>query len=318
MSETRSGVGEPMSLAYLPGNRPASLKTGSAWTRRFIAVSVLIALLIGWECASDSDVVVIFFGRPSHVAIYLMSQPLSVLWASAQCAGVAVVALLASGLLSVLLLAVGALRDGGLASIERIGAIFQTVPTLVIVTISLLLETQLFSLLKVDAPASLYCVVPVTLALMFPPLVNGASAINRTPVQLKAMLRLWSAPRLWRIRRVYLPLALPDVLTGIRSSATWAVSATLIAEGLLNGATGSTDTLGHALMRPFSNSTHPGQTPAVIAISIALGFAVYYLFASVQSRIEERLHGDAILRQAAYPLQEPTSASSSSRKEACQ
>ena len=151
--------------------------------------------------------------------------------------------------------------------------------------------------------ASSFFVLPVTVALMFPPLANGAGAIRRMPLQLRELLRIWGAPSLWKIRRVYLPLAIPDILTGVRASSTWAVGATLIAEGLLNGVSGDSNTLGHYLVRPFSSSASPGRTPAVILIATVLGFLVYLLFVGVQRYWESRLIGDTNPVEISLPLQ---------------
>jgi ABC-type nitrate/sulfonate/bicarbonate transport system permease component len=193
--------------------------------------------------------------------------------------------------------------DGRLSVIERLSASLQTVPVLVIVTVSLLVETQLATLFNISPAASSYCVLPVTVALMFPPLANGAGAIRRMPLQLRELLRIWGAPSLWKIRRVYLPLAIPDILTGVRASSTWAVGATLIAEGLLNGVSGDSNTLGHYLVRPFSSSASPGRTPAVILIATVLGFLVYLLFVGVQRYWESRLIGDTNPVEISLPLQ---------------
>jgi ABC-type nitrate/sulfonate/bicarbonate transport system permease component len=219
------------------------------------------------------------------------------------CALVSIVSLVLGALLSTLLLVLGLWSDGRLSLIERLAAALQTVPVLVIVTVSLLIETQLAIFLRLTGPASLYCLIPVTIALMFPPLANGAGAIRRMPIQLKELLRVWDAPSSWTIRRVYLPLAIPDILTGVRASATWAVGATLIAEGLLNGVDGDSNTLGHFLVRPFSSSASPGRTPAVILIAIILGFLVYLLFVGLQRYAEGLLQGDTTHAEAAYALQ---------------
>lgn len=276
------------------------------------AVSLVVGLVlaacltwafIAWENAhADSSVIVIYFGRPSDVLAYLRSEWAALLYGALVCTLVSIFSLILSGVLSVILLTAGLLSERGVKVIERIAALTQTVPMLVIVTVSLLLETQLFALLGIQPTTGWYCVLPVTVALLFPPLVNGAGAINRAPIELKAMLRLWNASRLSRVCRVYLPLAIPDILTGIRSSATWAVGATLIAEGLLNGISGDSSTLGHFLMRPFSNA-QPGRTPTVIVVATVLGFAVYYLSVVMQQIIEKRLYGNAVIAEIAYPIQ---------------
>ena len=168
----------------------------------------------------------------------------NLLCSAANCTLTAIISLILAFFVSILLLILGLLHDGWLAPVERLAAASQTIPVLVIVTIALIIERSIFQALGIEAPVMVYCLAPVTIGLLFPPLVYGADAVLCLPVEIKALLRLWNAPTGWRIFRVYLPVALPGVLTGIRASATWAIGATLIAEGLLNGVEGDSTTLG--------------------------------------------------------------------------
>jgi|CXWL01.1.fsa_nt_gi ABC-type nitrate/sulfonate/bicarbonate transport system permease component len=264
-----------------------------------VLVAGLAWVLVAWDNTyANNSVVVVYFGRPSDILAYLHSQWAVLFYGGLRCTLVAISSLILSGVLSVILLTVGLLFEGGVKAIERIAAISQTVPMLVIVTVSLLLENQSFLFLGIAPSTGWYCVLPVTVALIFPPLVNGAGAIDRAPIELKAMLTLWKPSRLPCVRHVYLPLAIPEILTGIRTSATWAVGATLIVEGLLNGVNGDSSTLGHFLMRPFSNVV-PGRTPTVIVVATVLGFAVYHLSVVMQKIIENRLHGNTAIAEVA-------------------
>ena len=281
----------------------AGMRKGMKIAWRIALAFVPLWLLYVWaRTLPNNSLVVIYFGRPADTLKYLIDERSSLIMSSFWCVLVATVSLVISGILAIALLVVGLWSDGRLSVIERLSASLQTVPVLVIVTVSLLVETQLATLFNIS-PASSYCVLPVTVALMFPPLANGAGAIRRMPLQLRELLRIWGAPSLWKIRRVYLPLAIPDILTGVRASSTWAVGATLIAEGLLNGVSGDSNTLGHYLVRPFSSSASPGRTPAVILIATVLGFLVYLLFVGVQRYWESRLIGDTNPVEISLPLQ---------------
>lgn len=269
---------------------------------RYIAVPAML-ILVGflWQtCLGDSNSFVVYFGRPMDVFRYARSDWKQLLLSSLQCALTAIASLVLAGVLAFTLLWFGLLRERLLDRVERVAVSSQAIPFLVIVALTLLAEGPLFRWLKVQPPIPLYCIAPVTLSLLFPPLAYGAAAIARIPIQLKSLMRLWRAPKRYRIWHVYLPAAAPDVLTGLRASATWAVGATLIAEGLLNGVEGDTSTLGHFLLRPFSSGP-AGRITAVVLLSTALGFAVYYLFVVVQSWIERRLLGHAVKHEHAYP-----------------
>ena len=213
-------------------------------------VGCLIGLIIFWQrLAPGSSSIVVYFGRPSDFFQYIGSNWNELARASSLCLFTAILSLALACVFSVVLLVLGLLAEGWLTLVERLAASSQSIPVLVIVAIALLVETALFDLFSIKPSTWAYCIGPVTLALLFPPLVNGAAAILRMPIEIKALLRIWQVPAWWRIFRIYLPGAIPDILTGIRTSATWAVGATLITEGLLNGVEGDTLTLGRFLVR---------------------------------------------------------------------
>ena len=141
----------------------------------------------------------------------------------------------------------------------------------------------------------------MAISLAFTPLINGVNALNRMPIDLKALMRIWSAPQFWRITNIYIPYILSDVLTGLRASSTWAVGAVLIGEGMVNGVSGDSVTLGHALISPFSANA-PGKTPVVITVAILIGFYVYRLSGTFQSFIERKVYGKSSEQNSAYTL----------------
>lgn len=265
---------------------------------------VALLLLITWRDSSlpSSNPVIVYFGRPHDTLAYFSANWQDLGYRSLKCLFTAIVSLGLAGGVALLLLALGLLSDGWLAPIERLAAASQAVPILVIVTFALIIELSLFRSLELSASITIYCLGPVTLGLLFPPLVYGAEAVLRLSLEIKALLRLWDTPTHWRILHVYLPVALPSVLTGVRTSATWAVSATIITEGMLHGIDGDSSTLGHLLLRPFSSGA-PGRTPAVIIVATVLGFAVYQLFVHLQGFIERWLLGTVVETEQSYPLQ---------------
>jgi ABC-type nitrate/sulfonate/bicarbonate transport system permease component len=266
-------------------------------------VGVLLWFFYAWEVSFARECkIVIYFGRPRDVLNYVLSSWPDLCKESLRCFLTATASLVLAGVMAVLLLVLALSFNGGLRVIERLASTSQTIPFLVIVLLFLLTEKPLFKALRFIPPADVYCLLPVTLALVFPPLANGAEATAQMPIQLKALSRIWNAPTGWRIWRIYLPCAINDILTGVRTSATWAIGATLITEGLLNGVVGDSATLGHALFRPFSSSAPPGQTPAVIFIATILGFAVYYLFVVLQRCVDYRLRGVTAGKEHDYPL----------------
>lgn len=256
-----------------------------------------------WETSLGKDSIpVIYFGRPGDALAYTIKNYQYLFSASVNTLMVALFSLLFAFLITAILLAVGLLYDGWLRRVELVAAWSQVVPFLVIATITLLIERWIFARLSVEPGTGAYSLLPVTISLLFPPLVYGANGIIRMQIELKALLRLWNPPRLWRIRSVYFPVALPDILTGLRTSATWAVGATLISDGLIDGVATDQRTLGHLLMRPYSSNNADGQVLAVIVISTSLALAVYLVVVWIQLYTEHYLHGSAADADKAFLL----------------
>lgn len=265
-----------------------------SWPRILLIFSAIgiMAFLLSWQLyLADDSHLVVYFGHPIDAVSYCEGNWPMLLRASVRSVSVAIASLVLAGITTLILLVLGMRHRHLLKWIERLAAGSQTVPFLVVVTLSLILQKLVFDWFEVRQPIWVYCLVPVTVALLFPPLACGVDSFLRFPFNLKAMLRLWQAPEWRRIRRIYLPAVAPDVMTGLRTSATWAISATLITEGLLHGIEGDSETLGHFLLRPFSSGTVAGRTPTVIIVATLLGFIVYLIFSWLKRRIDSRILG---------------------------
>lgn len=263
-------------------------------------LAALAAFVWSWECTfTNTNVLVVYFGRPGAIPTYVAANGSYLVWAAFSSARTAVLSLVFAGLLAISLLIVGLFSERLLKRIESLAVWSQAIPFLIIVTIFFLAQRALFTAVGWSPGTSIYSLAPVTISLVFPPLVYGAKGTQRLQIQIKALLRIWQAPTFLRITRVYIPGALPDILTGLRVSATWAVGATLISDGLLDGVAMNERTLGHLLVRPFSTAPS-GQTPAVIAIATMLAIGVYFAFRYVQAFLERKLNGDSVRIEGAY------------------
>jgi ABC-type nitrate/sulfonate/bicarbonate transport system permease component len=274
-----------------------------AYLFRALAVLVFVIFLIWWErYASRDSPLVAYFDRPSVALRYFQSEWGGVVVSSLACLITALGSLAIATLIAVGLLVLGMRSDGRLAKIERVAAVVQTVPTLIVVTIFLLVERQLLHDMHAQAAIDVYCLAPVAFALSIAPLVTGVGAINRAPIDMKRLMRLWDATPGWRVHNVYLPFVFADILTGARASATWAVSAVLVAEGMMNGVEGDRATLGHSLIKPFSGN-EKGETVVVIIASTVVGFACYWIACHIQKRLERWIYGTTAVDHNSYPLQ---------------
>lgn len=270
------------------------------------AFAVLTAVSLGvlwWERAPSDSSIVTHFGRPLDIATYIRAKAWDELAGGiGRCFATSVLSLMFSGLVAVGMLVVGARSSMGLRLVERIAAASQAIPMLVIATTFLLLERGIVRAFHWNVPLIVYCLGPVTVSLLFPPLVNGAEAVYRLSIDMKYMLRLWSVPPWRRVWRVYLPVAIPEIMTGLRTSATWAVGATLITEGLMSGIEGSSESLGYLLIRAFSTGLTERTTTVLLAATM-LAFLVYGLVAMIQRKLELKVLGKTAVSHADYPLQ---------------
>ncbi len=268
-----------------------------------VFTTVTVYLLIYWQKRLEiNDTLVVYFGRPSDIWSYVTQHWSQILEGSILSTGVALVSLLISAGLAVIFLVLGLSSEGWLRSVERFAAISQTIPILVIVTISFIVEKSLLKKFGLDLGLAWYCFIPVSIALFFPPLVYGIKGVRDIDSNMKALLRIWDAPQSWRIKRIYLPQVLPHILTGLRVSSTWAVVATLITEGLIYGVGGNQYSIGKGLMRPFSGSLVAGQTPTLVVVATLLGFLVYYIVGGVQVLVQKKVFGLAVEQEKNYPI----------------
>jgi len=266
-----------------------------------VVIVVLLVLFYWQRYLNTNHPIVIYFGRPFDVYLYISQNWGRILEASFTTTLIAVTSLFLAGLTALYFLIMGLISDKWLQRVEQLVAISQTIPILVIVTIIYIAQKSIFKALNVELGLAWYCFMPVCIALFFPPLVYGIKGVRSIDSDMKALLRIWDAPQSWRIRRIYLPQALPHLLTGLRVSSTWAVAATLITEGLVHGVGNNQSSIGKSLMRPFSGSVSPGQTLALMIVATLLGYFVYLLIGIFQSLVEHKYFGIAAKNEEVYP-----------------
>jgi len=277
-----------------------------SWTWVFWPLFLLgtVGLLTYWQkYAGNESPTVVYFGRPSNIWEYTAQYWDSVLWGCVITTLVSLVSLFISGVLAVVFLVIGLMSERGLRLVERLAAVSQTIPMIVVVLILFIIEKSLVKAMGLDLLFVWYCFVPVSIALFFPPLAYGIKGVRDINSAMKGLLRIWNAPQRWRITRVFLPGAVPHILTGLRVSSTWAVAATLITEGFVFRV-GSDDkySIGRWLMTPFSGSSPAGQTATLLIVATLLGFLVYCAMSLVEWFILMRFLGIAAEKERQYPI----------------
>jgi len=269
-----------------------------------VSICLFIAVLLFWweKHLDNNHIFVVYFGRPSDVLSYTTQSWQKILKGSLSTTIIAFISLLMSAAMALLFLVIGLLSDRWLRQIEKFALISQTIPMLVIVAICYIIEKSIIGRAFLNIHFVWYCFVPVSIVLFFPPLVYGIKGIRDIDTDMKAMLRIWNAPKMWRIIKVYLPQALPHILTGLRVSASWAIVAALITEGLMFGVSNDQFSIGQSLIRPFSGSVIKGQTLTLMIVATILGYFVYYVVGCIQSILQKKVFGIAAENEKNYPI----------------
>jgi NitT/TauT family transport system permease protein len=287
-------------------------------TRLVIYAGIFLLLLGFWQYSlNEQGSIVVYFGRPKDAIIYLLNHWHGLLIGASITMVISTMSLVLSYLFAKWIIRVGLHSNESMLITERFAVFSQTVPMLVLVIVPYILLRQILGGLESldsnlirytrDNPIAFvcYCVPPVTLSLFFPALLYGISSIGSFDLEMKALLRIWAAPQPWRIKRVYWPVAKPHVLTGIRVSSTWAVTAALISEGIASGSGGSLVTqysLGKNLMT--FHSAQKGKLLTCVILAILLGYLVYYGTCRIQKLIENKHCGLAMQQEKKYPISE--------------
>ena len=126
----------------------------------------------------------------------------------------------------------------------------------------------------------------VVIVSFFPIMVNAMRGFSATPQNAIDLMHMLGAPAATSFVRVRVPFALPYVFTGLRSAATGAVLAAMLAEWL-SGAPG----LGSMIL-DASSFRRSALMWAVVVVSMGTAFAIFLMTESVERRLVDWRHGD--------------------------
>lgn len=123
----------------------------------------------------------------------------------------------------------------------------------------------------------------VALMSVFPMAVSTAAGLRATPAAVLDLAESVDASRTRVLLSVRLPYALPDVVAGLRQSATLAVLGAVLAEWVV-----ATEGLGHLIL-VASENVRPDVLLAALALVFLVGFTLY----GAVSALGRRLRWDA-------------------------
>jgi osmoprotectant transport system permease protein len=225
------------------------------------------------EQAEYTQAAQIYFDEVGASGVQLQAQPLAqrILRLTGQHLMLVFLSLTAAVLVAVPL-GIAASRPGALgASILTTTGIIQTIPSLALLAL-------LVPLLGIGAATA---IVALFLYSLLPIVRNTATGITNIPAPLRESAQALGLEPTARLRKIYLPLALPTIIAGIKTSAVINVGTATIAA--LIGAGGLGEPIISGLALNDDRTILMGAIPAAL-----LAVAVQFAFDSMERRVVPR------------------------------
>lgn len=122
-------------------------------------------------------------------------------------------------------------------------------------------------------------IVMAALMCFFPLFINFLSGVNMIPKSIKELIFVYDASNWFKIVRIYFPLSLPNIFTGLKISATLSVIGAIVAE--FNGADFG---IGKNLFLS-AKRLEPELLMASLMISVFLGGFMYFMIWVIEKKL---------------------------------
>ena len=270
-------------------------------SRNFFTISSVTLILLAWEGLPENNLFVKQFGGPLDALKFMYQKAGALAYASGTALASSFLALLLAGFLSIALLIIGLRRRAVLTVLERFATITQTLPIQITVLVIYASLSMFCNRAKNGCSLNVLeiALLPTVIALFFPPFIYGLRAVADLPFEMKALIRVWGAKPGWRIFRVYVPHAIPNLLTGLKVSSAWAVPAVIVCQSYSVSADGGKTTLGYFIKLAF-RSMHGDEIVTMALITTLSGLLVYWLTGFLQGNIESYMQGNIAAKESDY------------------
>ncbi len=212
MPLTSPNTGKPLNL--IRWNNASALRWGV-----YLAGAVLLGLLWEW-LAAQNITFRLLLSSPKHVVIYLTANGRMMSSATFTTLLESLLGLASALTLCSILGVVFVLRPPVLKWLLPLLYLSQVVPIITIAPLAIILLGSGLS----------SKVVMVLLVCFFPLLISFITAITLVPKQYVDLLLVYGTSRPKQLRHLYLPLALPHIMSGLRVTATLSVIGAVVAE----------------------------------------------------------------------------------------
>lgn len=220
-------------------------------------------ILIGiWQfCADTTTNVRLFVSSPAHITEYVLTHYESLFMAASITFVEAVCGLLLAICVSFILMGICFYFPSCMNSCMHFVTILQVTPLIILAPFFIIL-----------CGIGLTSKVLMAAVISFPPIfINFTQGYARIPQNVHDLMDIYNAKLSFRIKKVYLPLALPSIMAGIKISSSLAVIGAIVSEF-----SGAQTGIGKNLF-VSSIRLDPDMMMASLLFSTSVGLIMYYI-----------------------------------------
>ncbi len=182
---------------------------------------IFILVLFAWSYfSSQSNILRLFISSPLDIFNYFKSNSDLIIHSTLVTFSEAILGLVIATMFSFLIMIIGFYRPTVLAFTMPLLITSQTIPLIVLAPFFIILLGV--GLSSKIAMAALLCFFPIVVNFN-----QGYVAISRN---IHDLLKIYNTNRTFSIFKIYIPLALPNIITGLKISSTLAIIGALVAE----------------------------------------------------------------------------------------
>jgi NitT/TauT family transport system permease protein len=193
--------------------------------RRYIYIIAICALVVGWELSGrNSNITKLFISTPLESLNYFAENISHLLLATWTTFIESFLGLLISTFFSFFVMVIGLYSKKFLDTIMPVMIVSQIIPIITLAPLIILI-------FGIGIKAK---VIVSALMCFFPIFINFNNGVGSIREEVLDLLKVYNATTLFKIRRVYFPLSMPNIMTGLKVSSLLSVIGAIVGE--FNGA----------------------------------------------------------------------------------
>lgn len=230
---------------------------------------LIIVVIIIWQISSSNNIVRLLISSPKFIVEYFSENYLALLYATGITFFEAFIGLVIATLFSFLIMIFCFYKPVIMEFILPIMVTSQVIPLIVLAPFFIILLG--IGVTSKIAMAAIMC--------FFPTFINFATGYKSISQNIHDLMSVYNASKWFLIFKVYFPLSLPNIFTGLKISATLSVIGAIVAEF-----TGSETGLGKNLFLSAIR-LEPELMMSSLLLSAILGGFMYSIIYAIEKRI---------------------------------